>query len=201
MRVCIIGSGLSAFTLAKALVNQNIPVDMIATNKLHDFNLTRTIGISKTNIDFINNHLVNINKIAWKINKIQIFSENLKKDHLINFENNNKMLFSIVKNYDLFKLLEKNLIKNKFFKIKKTNKIFDSFNNYSLVINTDNSGQITKKFFSKKILKQYNSNAYITVIKHEKLENNTAAEIFSKGPLAFLPISKNETSIVFYSEL
>ena len=79
MRVCIIGSGLSAFTLAKALVNQNIPVDMIDTNKLHDFNLTRTIGISKTNIDFINNHLVNINKIAWKINKIQIFSENLKR--------------------------------------------------------------------------------------------------------------------------
>ena len=37
MRVCIIGSGLSAFTLAKALVNQNIPVDMIANNKLHDF--------------------------------------------------------------------------------------------------------------------------------------------------------------------
>ena len=198
MRVCIIGSGLSAFTLAKALVNQNIPVDMIATNKLHDFNLTRTIGISKTNIDFINNHLVNINKIAWKINKIQIFSENLKKDHLINFENNNKMLFSVVKNYDLFKLLEKSLIKNKLFKIKKTNKIFDSFNNYSLVINTDNSGQITKKFFSKKILKQYNSNAYITVIKHEKLENNTAVQIFTaKGPLAFLPISKNETSIVF----
>ncbi len=198
MRVCIIGSGLSAFTLAKALVNQNITVDMITTSKLNNFNLTRTIGISKTNIDFINTRIVNIDKISWKINKIQIFSENFKKDNLIKFENNNKMLFSIVKNYDLLKLLQKNLIKNKLFKIKKINKILDIVNNYSLVINTDNSGQITKKFFSKKIIKKYNSNAYVTAIKHENLKNNTAVQIFTaKGPLAFLPISKNETSIVF----
>ena len=33
MRVCILGSGLSALTLAKALVNIKINVDLIISNK------------------------------------------------------------------------------------------------------------------------------------------------------------------------
>ena len=33
MRVCILGSGLTALTLAKALVNQNIFVDLVSPNK------------------------------------------------------------------------------------------------------------------------------------------------------------------------
>ena len=34
MRVCILGSGLSALTLAKALVNQNIYVDLVIQKKI-----------------------------------------------------------------------------------------------------------------------------------------------------------------------
>jgi len=33
MRVCILGDGLSALTLAKALINQNIFVDMLVKKK------------------------------------------------------------------------------------------------------------------------------------------------------------------------
>ena len=33
MKVCILGSGLSSLTLAKALVNQNIYVDLITQKK------------------------------------------------------------------------------------------------------------------------------------------------------------------------
>ena len=33
MKVCILGSGLSALTLAKALVNENISVDMVSSEK------------------------------------------------------------------------------------------------------------------------------------------------------------------------
>ena len=40
--------------------------------------------------------------------------------------------------------------------------------------------------------------AYTTIISHEKILNNTAIQIFTKkGPLAFLPISNKETSIVY----
>ena len=55
MRVCILGSGLTALTLAKALVNQNIFVDLISSNKNHKINHSRTIGISKSNLDYFNN--------------------------------------------------------------------------------------------------------------------------------------------------
>ena len=45
---------------------------------------------------------------------------------------------------------------------------------------------------------KYNSRAFTTIIKHDKITNNTALQIFTReGPLAFLPISNNETSIVF----
>ena len=37
-----------------------------------------------------------------------------------------------------------------------------------------------------------------TILKHKKIQNNTASQIFTKnGPLAFLPISDKETSIVY----
>ena len=69
---------------------------------------------------------------------------------------------------------------------------------YDLIINCDYFHNITKKYFSKKIIKEYNSFTYTTIIKHEKILNETAIQIFTKrGPLAFLPISNTETSIVY----
>ena len=39
--------------------------------------------------------------------------------------------------------------------------------------------------------------AYTTILKHTKIENNVATQIFTKnGPIAFLPISNSETSVV-----
>jgi 2-octaprenyl-6-methoxyphenol hydroxylase len=73
-----------------------------------------------------------------------------------------------------------------------------SLKSKDLIINCDPQNIITKKYFSKKITKKYNSRAFTTIIKHDKITNNTALQIFTReGPLAFLPISNNETSIVF----
>ena len=72
MRVCILGSGLTALTLAKALVNQNIFVDLISSNKNYKINHSRTIGISKSNFNYFNKNITNIKKICWKIKKIEI---------------------------------------------------------------------------------------------------------------------------------
>ena len=96
------------------------------------------------------------------------------------------------------KILENSLNKNKYFRktVKKIN--FDITKRYDLIINTEYFNDITKKFFNKKIVKKYNSFAYTTIIEHKNILNNTAVQIFTKkGPLAFLPISKNETSIVY----
>ena len=107
-------------------------------------------------------------------------------------------LFSIVKNSDLYQLLKKDLVKNKYFKQINLNKnlIFDK--KYNLIINTNYFSPIAKKYFHKKILKKYNSFAYTTILKHEKIDNDIAVQIFTKlGPLAFLPISEKETSVVY----
>ena len=54
MRVCIIGAGLSSLTLAKALVNQKIYVDVLAKKNSNKIHQSRTLGISKSNVDFFN---------------------------------------------------------------------------------------------------------------------------------------------------
>ena len=199
MRVCILGSGLSALTLAKALVNQNIYVDIISSKKDQELSKSRTLGISKDNIDFFNKNIINIDKLIWKLLKIEIFTDNLQNEKLLNFQNNNNQLFSIIRNNELYKILEKNLSKNKYFKKKiKSNKNLSFINDYELIINCDQSHIITRKYFSKKISKEYNSIAYTTIVKHQKISNNVATQIFTKkGPLAFLPISNNETSVVY----
>ena len=199
MRVCIIGDSLSSLTLAKALVNLNINVNVLYEKKDIKLTKSRTIGISKTNIDFFNKHIVNIEKLLWKIKNIEIYSDNLKEEKLLNFENNNNQLFSILKNYELYNLIEKVLLKNKLFKKKLLiNKNLSIINDYDFIINCDFFNNITKKYFNKKIVKKYNSVAYTTIIKHENILNDTAIQIFTKkGPLAFLPISNNQTSIVY----
>jgi 2-octaprenyl-6-methoxyphenol hydroxylase len=199
MTVCILGNSLTAFTLAKALVNCKINVEVLYNKRNYKINDKRTIGIAKNNIDFFNNNIINIQKIIWNINKIEIFSENLKKTNLINFEKSGDKLFSIVKNYELYNLLKKKLSKNKFFKVKLVKDInLSSLKNYELIINCDPSNLISKQYFSKKIVKNYNSYAYTTLITHEKIKNDIALQFFTnKGPLAFLPISDKQTSIVY----
>ena len=198
MRVCIIGSGLTALTLAKALVNQNIYVDIITSNKNYKINKSRTIGISKSNYEYFNRNIINIEKITWKLSKIQIYSENTKNEKVLNFESNKDQLFSIVKNYQIYETLTKSLIKNKYFKKIRSEKKILKLDKYNLIVNTDYNNTYTKKYFNKKIEKTYNSFAYTTVIYHKKISNVSALQIFTKiGPLAFLPLSNSKTSIVF----
>ena len=199
MTVCIVGNGLTALTLAKALVNYKIDVEVLTNKKNYKINNSRTIGIAKNNVEFFNKHITNINKIIWKLKKIEIFSENLKEEKIINFKASDDQLFSILKNYKLYQLLKKDLAKNKFFRSKYYNeKNFSLLDKYELIINCDLSNRITNRYFSKKIIKKYNSNAYTTIIKHNQILNDTAIQIFTKkGPLAFLPISSTETSVVY----
>jgi 2-octaprenyl-6-methoxyphenol hydroxylase len=199
MKVCILGNTLTALTLAKALVHYEIDVDLIFNKKNYKISDTRTIGISKNNVEFFNSNIINIEKLIWNIKKIDIFSENLKKEKLINFKANESQLFSIVKNHNLYQLLDKDLSKSKFFRSKfSTEKNFSFLNKYELVVNCDSFNLITKRYFNKKISKEYNSTAYTTIISHDEIINDTAVQVFTKkGPLAFLPISNKKTSIVY----
>jgi len=198
MKVCILGSNISSLTLAKALVNLKINVDVFYLKKPNFANQTRTIGISKSNVDFLNEKVINIKKIIWKINKIDIYSEKMKEKKLINFESKSDYLFSIIRNFDFLEILENSLKKNKYFKLINSEKKKNFEKDYNLVFNTDYNNPITQKYFNKKIEKKYNSLAYTTIIRHKKISNNIATQIFTKnGPLAFLPLSNYETSVVY----
>ena len=54
---------------------------------------------------------MNIEKLLWKLKKIEIYTDKLKNEKLLNFEKNDDQMFSIIKNHELHHVLEKNLIK------------------------------------------------------------------------------------------
>ena len=203
MNICIIGDGLTSLSLAKNLINKKINVHIYQKKKINNTPSNRTIGISKNNLKFFQKEILKLPKqIIWQIKKIEIYSEKLKENKILNFENDKSNLFYMVKNDELYKSLNDKLIKSKFFKktiIKQENlyeKITKKFN-YDLIINCDPKNPISKKYFIKKIEKDYKNYAYITILEHEKLENNSAIQIFTKsGPIAFLPMSNTKTSVV-----
>ena len=202
MNVCIIGDGLTSLSLAKTLINKKINVHIYYQNKTKELTPSRTIGISKNNLEFFNKEIQKIpEQNCWKIKKIEIYSQKFKNENLLNFENKKSDLFYIIKNDKLYELLRKNVFKNTFFKSTIIKKNFNekqlNKKKYDLIINCEQNNFLTKKYFTKKIVKNYFNVAYTAIIKHEKTENYTAVQIFTKfGPVAFLPISENETSVV-----
>ena len=203
MNVCIIGDGLTSLSLAKNLINKKINVHIYYKKIVSNFSSNRTIGMSKSNLEFFEKNIIKLPKrIKWEIKKIEIYSEKLKKDKILNFENNNKNLFYMIKNDELYKSLNHKLSKNKFFKkiIIKQNYFYENLlkkNNYDLIINCDQNNPISKKYFIQKIEKDYKNFAYTTILEHEKLENNSAIQVFTNlGPIAFLPTSNTKTSVV-----
>jgi len=202
MNVCIIGDGLTSLSLAKNLINKKINVHIYHKNKIQKLTPSRTIGISKNNFEFFKKEICEIPKSnCWEIKKIEIYSQKLKNENLLNFENKKNDLFYMVKNDELYRLLKKKIFKNKHFSrtiIKSTfNEEVLNKKEYDLIINCDPNNFIAKKYFAKKLEKNYFNIAYTAILKHEKKENNTAVQIFTEfGPIAFLPISKTETSVV-----
>jgi len=107
----------------------------------------------------------------------------------------------MIKNDELYRSLKKEIFKNKFLHALNNKKTFNEAQlnkkEYDLIIDCDSNNFLAKKYFNNKLEKNYFNIAYTAILKHEKIENSTAVQVFSEfGPIAFLPISKNETSIV-----
>ena len=200
MNICLIGKNITNLLLAKNLDNKGINFELFysKTNDLSKIS-TRTIGITEDNINFLGK---NIKKNSWSIKDIKIYTESNNNEEIINFDSKMGSYFSIVKYSNLFQLLEKDLKKSKNIKkflvtTKKLNTIIKN-KKYDLIINSDFKNQISKKYFYRKYSKDYNSTAYTTIINHKECQNKSAYQIFTKfGPLAFLPISEKNTSLVF----
>lgn len=196
MKIGIIGDGLVGLTLANVLIQKDLFVDIYALKKNSFKDQSRTLGISKSNINYFNNQIMSINKISWQIKKIKIFTDKDNKKELLEFNNKDNQIFSIIRNHKFQKKLFDKLKKSKLVKFINKSKILK--NDYDLIINSDKTHPISKKYFHRKIEKNYYSYAYTTTFTHKKNINNTAYQNFTKnGPIAFLPISNFETSIVY----
>ena len=191
MNVCLIGDSLITLSLAKNLTNKNIKVFNYVWGNKKKSN-TRTIGITSDNFKFFNKEILNIKKkMIWDIEKINVYSEKYKKQKILNFEDHKKSLFYMIKDNEIYTLLEKNLKKNFLYKkiclnnnnlLKKITK-----KNFDLIINCDQNNVISKELFFKKIKKQYNSKAFTCIINHKPINNKTASQIFTKhGPIALI---------------
>ena len=203
MTICLIGKNLTTLVLAKTLVNKGLLVDLYDNNKISkklDKSASRTIGLSNDSINFLESQKILFKKNCWDIKQINLYKNEDPKSFL-NFKSKKKN-FYITSYNTLYKSLESKLKKNKSIKFKKIlNKNFymDLNNkNYEIIINADTKNYLFKKYFSKHIQKNYNSTAFTTIITHSKLSNKIAEQYFTIfGPLAFLPISDHQTSVVF----
>lgn len=203
MKICLLGNGLSSLVLAKILSKKNINVDNFIKQKKRYFAKFRTVGISKSNVEFLEKFYPNISKLGNPIYEIKVYDERNINSQIINFNYQKSIKFYIFKYKELY-----NFLKNKLKNEKKIKKISykNNYNFYSkeikkkydLIFDTDLNSIYSIKHFSSKIEKNYNSNAYITFINHKTVNNNIARQVFTKfGPIAFLPLNESTTSIVF----
>ena len=198
MNICLLGNNLTNLVLANILLKKKIKVKIIyQSEKSLSTNTNRTIAISNENYKFLKENIKGLSILGWPTEKIKIYSDKNISLELFEFKNKNNSNFHLLKYVELYHLLKKN--KSLDF-IKRKNLNFENLkeDNFDLIINSEQNNLITKKYFQKKIEKKYKSLAHTAIINHKKIINKVAVQIFtSKGPLAFLPLSNNQTSIVF----
>ena len=198
MNICLLGNNLTNLVLANILLKKKINVDIISQAKPSlSTNTVRTIAISNENYKFLRKNIKDLSNFGWPTEKIKIYSAKNKSSELFEFKNKNQSNFFLLKYSELYNLMKKNK-SLKFINLKNYNIDDIKKRHYNLIINSEQNNPITKKYFQKKIEKTYKSLAHTAIIDHQKIKNKIASQIFTKkGPLAFLPLSKNQTSIVF----
>ena len=198
MNICLLGNNLTNLVLANILLKKKINVDIISQSKPSILtNTVRTIAISNENYKFLKQNIKGISNFGWPTEKIKIYSAKNKSSELFEFKNKNQSNFFLLKYSVLYNLMKRNK-SLKFIYLKNYNLNDIKKRDYNLIINSEQNNPITKKYFQKKIEKNYKSLAHTAIIDHKRIENKIAVQIFTKnGPLAFLPLSNNQTSIVF----
>ena len=98
MKVCVIGNGLVSLTLANVLIQKDLFVDIYAIKKNDLKDQSRTLGISKSNVDYFNKQILDIKEILWEIKNIKIYTEKNNKEELLKFDNKDNQIFSIIRN-------------------------------------------------------------------------------------------------------
>jgi len=218
-KICIIGSGLTGLMIAYLLSKFRLQIDIVE----QDFNKKKInptkIALSKSSLDELCRYgLKDIKKKSNIIKNIYLHdsysSISLKQDLHFSVSNKKEALAYIIDSNTLFSDIYKKLksLKNINFLNKQISSINDEKffkeitfkdlikKNYNLIIFASaNNLSLLSKFKLRKVVdKSYNEDAYVFNLFHEKISNNSARQFFLKdGPLAFLPVSSAETSVIW----
>ena len=218
-KICIIGSGLTGLMIAYLLSKFRLQIDIVE----QDFNKKKInptkIALSKSSLDELCRYgLKDIKKKSNIIKNIYLHdsysSISLKQDLHFSVSNKKEALAYIIDSNTLFSDIYKKLksLKNINFINKEISSINDEKffkeitfkdlikKNYNLIIFASaNNLSLLSKFKLRKVVdKSYNEEAYVFNLFHEKISNNSARQFFLKdGPLAFLPVSSAETSVIW----
>jgi 2-octaprenyl-6-methoxyphenol hydroxylase len=218
-KICIIGSGLTGLMIAFLLSKFRLQIDIVE----QDFNKKKInptkIALSKSSLDELCRYgLKDIKKKSNIIKNIYLHdsysSISLKQDLHFSVSNKKEALAYIIDSNTLFSDIYKKLksLKNINFLNKEISSINDGKffkeitfkdlikKNYNLIIfaSANNLSSLSKFKLRKVVDKSYNEDAYVFNLFHEKISNNSARQFFLKdGPLAFLPVSSAETSVIW----
>jgi 2-octaprenyl-6-methoxyphenol hydroxylase len=218
-KICIIGSGLTGLMIAYLLSKFRLQIDIVE----QDFNKKKInptkIALSKSSLDELCLYgLKDIKKKSNIIKNIYLHdsysSISLKQDFHFSVSNKKEALAYIIDSNTLFSDIYKKLksLKNINFINKEISSINDekffkeitfkdlTKKNYNLIIFASaNNLSLLSKFKLRKVVdKSYKEHAYVFNLFHEKISNNSARQFFLKdGPLAFLPVSSAETSVIW----
>ena len=206
MKVCIIGNNLTSLVLANILSKKKISTEIYSNESSKVKFKTRTLGISNSNLSYLEKYFKNIKKITKKITQIGVLVNNNDSNQEVIFNQKSTILFNMIRYDDLKNFLLKESKKEKNITFKKINrkKDFTSLTNnkkFNLIFNCEGKNSFTKKYLKKIVYKDYNNLAFTTIIKHKKIENHKAFQVFTQyGPIAFLPLTNDSTSVVFSFE-
>jgi 2-octaprenyl-6-methoxyphenol hydroxylase len=218
-KICIIGSGLTALTIAYLLSKFKLQIDIVEQDRIKKKIKPTKLALSKDSVDQLCLYgLKDIKKKSNIVKNIYLHdsysSISLKQDLHFSASNKKEALAYIIDGHALFSEINKKLKSSK--NINFINKEISSINdnkfykeiifkdfkkkNYNLVIfaSTNNLFLLSKFKLRKVIDKSYNEDAYVFNLYHKKIINNSARQFFLKdGPLAFLPVSRTETSVIW----
>ena len=212
-KICIIGDGLAGLSTAVILSQENIKVDLYASNNLKKLkNDDRITAVSESSYHYIKKkfNIINQNKF-WPCKEIKLFYEDEKIiNNFLNFKEKKKNLMYIFKNEEIKKKLKKQIKKKKNIKIiiknikridyedgsilLKKNRIFYDM----IIICTGSQSKLYNNITRGRLIKKnYKEVALTTTVKHNSKINIVSQFFLKEGPLAILPFNKNTFSVVW----
>ena len=213
--VIIVGAGIIGMSLALSLSKKNKRVLLLEKDLKRSHLINRIYSISNKSKDFFKelNIWSRLNCIN-DINKMRLFYRNFHDKNNLSFYSETQKIGYIAQSVDITNALLKQVTADKNIelidKVNLKNVIERDENSFELessesgiykadyIFSCEGSNSFLKDQLNiKNSIKDYDSKALVFSVQHENSNDNSAYQVFlESGPIAFLPVSNNEFSMV-----